>query len=164
MILVKTDCIPFTSVAKVLVVVLKVFELIRVVVATTPLVTLVKTLAAELKVLVVEEAKIALMLPIMALEIVVVPSKDKLVKPLILVVEVIPLTVLVIKFVVDEKESVLVVVAAIKLAKLVVAITPLILVVITPVEVAKVTELLEITLLVATTPFTVVVKVLPESD
>jgi hypothetical protein len=92
----------------------------------------------------------------------VVPSRDKLVSPFMVVVEIIPFTVDVIRLVVDENESVFVVVAAIKLAKDVVEVTPLTLVVMMPVDVANDTELFDMTELVATTPFTVVVSVFPE--
>jgi hypothetical protein len=93
----------------------------------------------------------------------VVPSKLKLVNPLIVVVETIPSTMLVIKLVVDEKDRVFVVVAVIRDDREVVEITPFMLVVMIPVEVAKVTELFDITDDVATTPLTVVVRVLPDS-
>ena len=91
----------------------------------------------------------------------VVPSKDKLVSPLMVAVLVMPSTVLVIKLVVDEKLKVFVVVAEMSEAMEVVEITPFTLVVITPVEVEKVTRLLDMTDEVADTPFTVVVKVFP---
>jgi hypothetical protein len=67
----------------------------------------------------------------------VVPSKLKLVRPFIVVVETMPSTVLVIRFVVDEKLSVFVVVAAMRLARLVVDTLPFTVVVMMAVEVAK---------------------------
>jgi hypothetical protein len=139
MILAAVEVMPLIIVVKRLAVEVATLELIKVVVAIAPLVVLVKVLADELSVFVVEEAKIALILPITALAMVVVPSKDILVKPLIVVVETIPSTVEVIKLVEDEKLRLLVVVAAIKLAKLVVEITPFTLLVIIPVLVAKLT-------------------------
>jgi hypothetical protein len=163
MILVIALVTPFTMVLILLVVVAKLLESIMLEVELIPLTNELKVLEATLKVLVVEEAKMALIFPITAFAIVVVPSRDKLVKPLMVVVEVIPLTTLVIKLVVEEKLKLLVVVAAIKEASEVVEITPLTLVVITPVLVAKVTVLLDMTDEVALTPFTVVVSVLPLS-
>lgn len=94
---------------------------------------------------------------------VVVPSNERLVSPFIVAVEVIPSTILVIRFVVDEKLSELVVVAAMSDARLEVEITPLTLVVMIPVLVEKVIELLEITDDVALTPLIVVVNTLPVS-
>jgi hypothetical protein len=163
-ILVKTDCIPFTNVENVLVVVLNVFELMILDVAKTPLVVLLNVFTDELNVLVVDEASKLEKLPMTAFAIVVVPSKERLVNPFIVVVEVIPFTVLVIKLVVDEKLRLLVVVAAIRLAREVVEITPFTLLVINPVLVAKVTLLLDTIDVVAVTPFTTLVKILPVTD
>jgi hypothetical protein len=159
---------PLTIVAKVLVVVESVFVVDE---ASNelkfPITALVIVAFAALKfiVLVVVAVSIfALMLLAIILAAVVVPSKDKLVNPLIVVVEVMPFTTLVIKLVVDEKLRELVVDATIKLARLVVEMTPFTLVVITPVEVAKVTALFEIIVLVPTDPPTLLVNILDKLE
>jgi hypothetical protein len=93
----------------------------------------------------------------------VVPRRERLVRLFIVVVEIIPSTVLVMRLVVDEKLSAFVVVAAMSEARDEVEITPFTLVVMIPVLVANDTALEDITDDVATTPFTVVVSTLPLS-
>lgn len=163
------DCIPFTIVCRVLVVVASTLVVLDALMAARlaladgdntsgPFIVVV-----PLRVVDAEVSDPVFILLAIILAAVVVPSNGKLVNPSIVVILVIPSTILVIRFVVDEKLKLLVVVAAIREASEVVDTTPLTFVVITPVLVEKVNWLLEITDDVALTPLIVVVNTLPVS-